>query len=271
MSEGGSREEGGGPRRSALITGASSGIGHAFATRLARDAYDLIVVARRRERLDELAKRLGEAHGVSVEVVVADLTQADELREVEQRIREQRTLELLVNNAGFGTTGRFAELDPEREEREIRLNVIALVRLTRAALTGMIERGRGSVINVSSVVAFQPDPYNATYGATKAYVNAFTEALHEELRGSGVRVQALCPGATRTEFQEQAGVDASRIPSFAWQHAEEVVEASLDGLRRGDLICVPGIANRILSSLSRATPHAWTRRLVAQLAGRALR
>lgn len=260
----------GGPRRLALVTGASSGIGHAFATRLARDAYDLIVVARRRDRLEELAKRLSEAHGVGVEVLVADLAHPDQLREVEARIQRERTLELLVNNAGFGTAGAFAELDPDREENQIRLNVVALVRLTRAALPGMIERGSGSVINVSSVVAFQPDPYNATYGATKAFVNSFTEAVHEELRGSGVRVQALCPGATRTEFQQSAGLDTGKVPSFAWQSAEDVVAASLDGLRRGDLICVPGLGNRLVSTLSRVAPRAWTRRMAAGVAQRML-
>lgn len=265
-----SRDEGG-PRRFAVITGASSGIGRAFAARLARDAYDLVVVARRRERLEELAKQVSEAHAVAVEVVAADLTDPGALRELEDRVAAMHTLELLVNNAGFGTAGRFWELDPDREEREIRLNVIAPVRLTRAALPGMIERGHGAIINVSSVVAFQPVPYDATYGATKTYVNSFTEALHEELRGTGVRVQALCPGATRTEFQEHAGLDASRLPSFAWQSPEEVVEASLEGLRRGQLVCVPGIGNRLLSAVSRATPHALTRRLAGELTRRVTR
>lgn len=262
--------EGGGPRRLAVVTGASSGIGHAFATRLARDAYDLLVVARRRDRLEELAKRLTEAHGHSVEILDRDLTRADQLRDVEERIRGQATLELLVNNAGFGTAGAFAELDPDHEEEEIRLNVIALARLTRAALPVMIERGSGSIVNVSSVVAFQPDPYNATYGATKAFVNSFTEALHEELRGTGVKVQALCPGATRTEFQHSAGLDTSKVPSFAWQSAEEVVEASLAGLQKGELVCVPGLGNQLLTAVSRMAPRAWTRRMAAGFAQRML-
>ncbi len=259
-----------GPRRTALVTGASSGIGLAFAERLARDKYDLILVARSRERLEDLAKRLTEAHGHEVEVLPADLTQPAELRRVEERIRGERTLELLVNNAAFGTVGRFAELDPDREEDEIRLNVIALVRLARAALAGFVERGHGSIVNVSSLAAFQPDPFTATYGATKAFVNSFTEALHEELRETGVRVQALCPGFTRTEFQERAGVDTRTVPDFAWMDPGPVVEASLAALRRGDVICVPGATNRGIAAFSRLAPHVLTRRISAAMMRRGL-
>ncbi len=260
-----------GSRRSALVTGASSGIGHAFATHLARQAYDLTVVARRRERLDELAKRLSEGYGVQVAVLVADLTQPEGVRDVEEHIRQEHTLDLLVNNAGLGTVGRFAELDPDREGDEIQLNVIALVRLTRAALPGMIDRGQGGVINVSSMAGFQSAPFNATYGATKAFVNSFTEAVYEELRGTNVKLQALCPGFTRTEFQQSAGINTSHLPSFIWQTAEAVVETSLQALRRGDLFCVPGFANRVLSTVSRMVPHAWNRRLLASQAERMLR
>lgn len=259
-----------GPRRTALVTGASAGLGQAFAERLARDLYDLVLVARNRERLEALAKRLREAHGHDVTVLAADLTRTEDLRRVEERIAAERTLDLLVNNAGFGTLGRFAELDPDREEEEVRLNVIALLRLTRAALDGFVERGHGSVINVSSLAAFQPSPYNATYGATKSFVNSLTEALHEELRGSGVRVQALCPGFTRTEFQERAGVDASRIPSFAWMEPAPVVEASLAALRRGDVICIPGLGNRALAAFTRSVPRALTRRISELIARRGL-
>jgi short-subunit dehydrogenase len=260
----------GGPRRSGLVTGASAGIGAAFAEALAREQYDLVLVARRVERLEELAKRLGEARSVDVEVLAADLTDAAGMARVVERI-EKSAPDLLINNAGRGTFGSFADLDPERELDEIELNVSALVRLTRAALPGMLERGHGDIINVSSMAGFQPMPFNATYGATKAFVNSFTEALHEELRDSGVRVQALCPGFTRTEFQETAGLERSAVPAFAWMEAEQVVEASLRALERGDLVCVPGATNRVLATVQRTSPHLLTRRLMARLGNRALK
>jgi short-subunit dehydrogenase len=251
-------------RRRALVTGASAGIGAAFAERLSQEGYDLIVVARNRHRLETLAQRLHDSDGTQVEVLSADLTDPTELRVVE-RVIGGSDLDLLVNNAGFGTVGRFAELDIEKEEEEIRLNVVALVRLTRAALPGMLERRSGAIIHVSSMAAFQPGPYNATYCATKAYVNSFTEALHEELRGSGVQLQALCPGFTRTEFQQRAKVDVSRVPSFAWMGPEEVVSASLAALKRGDIVCVPGFTNRLLSTVVSVVPRSLTRRVVGSL------
>jgi uncharacterized protein len=249
----------------ALVTGGSTGIGAAFARRLARDGYDLIIVARNRDRLETLAKQLRSDHGAAVEPLPADLTNSAELRVVEDLIARHEGLDLLVNNAGFGTAGQFSKLDVEKEDGEIRLNVVALVRLTRAALPGMLARSHGAIINVSSMAGLAPAPYNATYGATKAFVNSFTEALHEETRGSGVRVQALCPGFTRTEFQERAGIDVSGIPSFAWMTAEAVVEASLAGLRRGEVVCVPGMGNRLVATLTGAVPRSLTRRITGRL------
>lgn len=257
------RREGGGPRRSALVTGASAGIGLAFAERLARDQYDLIVVARSRDRLEEIAKRLREERGVAVEVLAADLTQAEQLRLVERRVADDPTLDLLVNNAGFGTQGRFAELDADREEEEIRLNVVALVRLTRAALPHMLERGRGEIVNVSSMAGFYPGPYVATYGATKAFVTSFTEAIAGEIAGSGVRIQALCPGFTRTEFQERANIDASKVPAFAWMSADAVVDASLAALARGDVVVVPGGLNKAMHASTSVLPRSLVRRVMA--------
>jgi len=254
-------------RRCALVTGASTGIGAAFAHRLAADRYDLIVVARGRERLDELATDLRTQHGGEVEVLPADLTHSAELRVVEKVVTDAN-VDLLVNNAGFGTVGTFAQLDVAKEEEEIRLNVVALMRLAHAALPGMIARRRGSIINVSSMAAFQPAPYNATYAATKAFVNSFTEALHEELRGTGVSVQALCPGFTRTEFQERAGVNVSDLPSFVWMTADAVVDASLAALRSGELICIPGLGNRALMTLTSAIPRSITRRVAGRLGRR---
>ncbi|MFI5366170.1 MAG: SDR family NAD(P)-dependent oxidoreductase [Candidatus Binatia bacterium] len=254
-------------RPHACITGASAGIGAAFAERLAKDGYDLILVARSRERLKHAAQQLHRAHGITAEALAADLTDPAELHVVE-RVVEDADLDLLVNNAGFGTVGPFAKLEAGKEEDEIRLNVVALVRLTRAALPGMIARQRGSILNVSSMAAFQPVPYNATYGGTKAFVNSFTEALHEEVRGTGVRVQALCPGFTRTEFQERAGIDVSDLPSFVWMTPEAVVDASLAALRRGDVICVPGLANRAMATLTGALPRSLIRRIAANLGRR---
>ncbi len=251
-----------GVRNRALITGASVGIGAAFAERLAHDGYDLIIVARDRRRLDKVARRLRDRDQVEVEVLAADLTDVSGLHAVERAVADAE-LDVLVNNAGFGTYGRFAELDVEQEEREIRLNVLALMRLTRVALPGMIRRKRGSIINVSSLAGMQPGPFNATYAATKAFVNSFTEALHEELRGSGVRVQALCPGFTKTEFQERAGIDTGRIPALAWMTAEAVVDASMAALRSGDLICVPGVANRLVAAVSATMPRGLVRRVAS--------
>lgn len=249
----------------AVVTGASTGLGRAFAERLATDGYDLLVVARSQERLEQLAAYLGKRHRAAVEVLVADLTRRKALRAVEERIAELSDLALLVNNAGFGTAGPFAELDPDAEEDEIRLNVIALARLTRAALPGMLARDRGAIINVSSMAGFQPGPFSATYAATKAYVTSFTESLAEELRESSVRVQALCPGFTRTEFQDRAGLDVSGLPEIAWMSAEEVVDSSLAALLRGEVVHVPGRANRVAASLLGFAPRAALRRVAGAL------
>lgn len=254
--------------RRATVTGASAGIGQAFAERLAREGWDLRIVARNAARLQALAKRLRGEHGIGVQVVRADLTNPAALRALEQRLARDAYLELLVNDAGMGDFGAFVGRDREVEDAEIRLNALAVVRLTHAALRGMLRRGRGAVINVSSTAAFQPCPYFATYGATKAFLNSFTEALHEELRGSGVRVQALCPGLTHTEIFERAGADASGLPSFLWMEPEAVVAESLSALDRGTVLCVPGIGNRALTSLSRLVPHDVSRRLAGILAQR---
>jgi len=252
------------------VTGASTGLGAVFATALAQQQYDLTIVARGRERLEALAGRLRQSYGTIVEVVVADLTRPTALRTVEEHLAGDYAFELLVNNASFGTTGPFARLDPDQEEAEIRLNVLALVRLARAVLPGMIARSRGAIINVSSLAAFAPGPYDATYNATKAFVNSFTEALYEELRGTGVHVQTLCPGFTHTEFQQRAGIDISKIPTFAWMTPEAVVDASLRALQRRQVVCVPGLVNRLLALLMGAAPRRLVRRVAGLLAHRVL-
>ena len=258
-------------RRLALVTGASSGIGEAFARRLARDGYDLVLVARRQAALEVLASELRGAHGGAVECLPADLTLAADLCRVEARARVAPVFDLVVNNAGIGSAGAFAERDVEREEELVRLNVVALMRLSHAALGAMLSRGRGALINVSSLAGMGPYPFTATYGATKAFVNSLTESLAEELRGSGVRVQVLCPGFTRTRFQESAGVDPETVPAFAWMSAEAVVEASLAGLARGEVVCVPGAGYKVLYAVSGALPRGAFRRVIGAFQGRRYR
>lgn len=250
--------------RRALVTGASAGIGEAFARALAGQHYDLVLVARRHDRLEALAKELAERHRVNAVALVADLAEDAELERVIAAVAGDPP-DLLVNNAGFGTVGRFAELEVERELEEIRLNVLALVRLTRAALPGMLDRGRGAIVNVSSLAGESPGPFNATYAATKAYVTSFSESLHEELRGSGVCVQALLPGFTRTEFQEVAGVDPAIVPSIAWMSPAQVVAASLAALEQGSAVCIPGAGNKLLGALSGLAPRGIARRILGSI------
>ena len=242
----------------ALITGASAGLGAEFAKQLAKKNYDLILVARDKARLEALAASLPEAN---CEVYPADLIKADELKRLEQKLSSGAPLDLLVNNAGIGTFGPFYQLDIEKEEEEIRLNVVALVRLTRAALGPMVAIGKGAVLNVSSIAGFVPGPKNATYNATKAYVSSFTEAIYEELQGTGVHAMALCPGFTRTEFQDRAQIDVSSIPSFAWMTAEKVVEEALYGLERRELFCVPGSGYRAIVGAIGFSPRTLIRKV----------
>jgi short-subunit dehydrogenase len=249
----------------ALITGASVGIGEQFSRQLAERGYDVVLVARDRARLDALAKEIegGDGHA---EVLAADLTDPDQLAAVEARVR---TVDLLVNNAGFGTFGPLHTLDIDIEAREVNLNIVALVRLTHAAAVAMVERGRGGILNVSSLAGFQPGPSNATYSATKAFVTSFTQAVHEELKGTGVSVTALCPGFTHTEFQERANAPASDVPGFMWQDAPEVARAGLDGVAKNRAVVIPGATNKIMGNLSSVTPHAITRRVGALVLKRA--
>jgi short-subunit dehydrogenase len=256
-------------RRRALVTGASAGIGEAFARALAARHHDLVLVARRRDRLEALAKELAERHRVSTSIEAVDLVEEAELAALAAAITPDPP-DLLVNNAGFGTFGRFTELETERELEEIRLNVLALVQLTRAVLPGMLARGRGAVINVSSLAGEAPGPFTATYAATKAFVTSFSHSLYEELRGTGVVVQALLPGFTRTEFQAVAGVDPGLVPSLAWLSAERVARASLAALERGDAVCIPGAGYRLLGGLGALAPRSVARRVLGTLQRRNL-
>jgi hypothetical protein len=254
----------------ALVTGASAGIGQAFAKALAARQHDLVLVARNADKLEQLAAELKGAHGAAVEVLAADLTVDDGLARVEARLRDEaRPVDLLVNNAGFGTFGPFADLPLPGELEEIALNLVAPVRLSRAVLPSLIDRARGGIINVSSVGGYQPTPLNATYGATKAFLNSFSQALHEEVRRAGVKVMVLCPGFTKTEFQERAGIDSSGVPGLLWQSAETVAEAALKAYDKGKAVCVPGPFNQTAAAFSSAAPAGITRRVAGAVLKRA--
>jgi short-subunit dehydrogenase len=252
----------------ALVTGASSGIGATFARRLARDGYSLILVARRRDRLEELAQELGGA-----EVLPADLTRDDELHIVQERIAAAVNLEMLVNNAGFGTLGLFFDSDLDAQEQMHRLHVMATLRLSHAALRRMVARGKGAVINVSSVAGFGTAPGSVGYSATKAWMTSFTEGLDLELKsiGSAVKVQALCPGFTLSEFHDVARIDRKTIPGWLWMKAVDVVDASIEGLAKGDVIVVPGDIYKALVKLEGWIPRGLRAAMAMRYAKKARR
>lgn len=242
--------------RNVLITGASSGIGAAFARQAASQGHDLILVARREDRLKALADELKGQHGVEIEILVADLSRLDDIERVGRRIAACKNLEILINNAGFGTTPMpFSHTDLKRQLDMIWVHDIATVCLTRAALPQMIARGRGAVINVSSSGAFLPIPGNVTYCASKSFLTMFTEVLAAELKHTGVKVQALCPGFTRSEFHETPefkGIDVkAMVPKALWMEPDEVAAASLLALERGLVYCIPGCMNRMMVTLGR--------------------
>ncbi|MFZ9722266.1 MAG: SDR family NAD(P)-dependent oxidoreductase, partial [Ilumatobacteraceae bacterium] len=246
------------PFSHALVTGASSGIGEAIAHKLGKAGVGMVLVARRKERLDGLAARYP-----NVEVLAADLTTAEGLDSVLARLGDTTlpVVELVVNNAGFGTSGSFSAADPERLSREISLNINALTRISHEAIRQMQPRGRGYLLNVSSIASFQPGPDLAVYAATKAFVTSLTQALHEELRGSGIRVTALCPGLTHTEFQSisnTSGLESS-FPEFAWMSADDVARDGLRAVAAGKAICVPGLVNKSLATVSTFTPRGVAR------------
>jgi short-subunit dehydrogenase len=244
----------------ALVTGATAGIGREFARALAARGHDVVLVARDGARLETVATEVRDRCGVDAQVLAADLLSDDGLRAVEARLHDgDAPVDLLVNNAGMGTYGAFASLDVRGEVREIELNVLALVRLTHAALGGMVARGRGAVLNISSLGAYQPGPWNATYCATKAFVNSFSHAVHEEVRRQGVHVMVVCPGYTHTEFHDRAGLGPSQMPEFVWQSPEEVVAAALRDLDRRRALSIPGALNKTLGALSSSVPAGVTR------------
>jgi len=257
-------------RTTVAITGASSGIGAVFARKLAAE-HDLLLIARRKERLEALAAELTAAYRTNVEILPADLVQESDLKTVASRIGNEPRLALLINNAGFGAKGLFWETELAPHEQMHRLHVMATVRLTHAALRNMTARDFGGIINVASVSAFVRSPGSVSYGATKSWMTVFTEGLYLELKSvrSSIIVQALCPGFTYSEFHDTMAVDRSQLagPRF-WLSAEEVVDASLDGLRRRKLFVIPGWRYRLLTMLLSKIPTAMRLR-VEEAVGRA--
>lgn len=233
--------------RTALVTGASSGIGESFARQLAARGTDLVIVARRAELLDDLATELTDRYRVAVRVLAADLTDPGGLAAVTARLSDE-PVDLLVNNAGYGAFGAFAELSLDDQLKEIDLNVVALVRLTHAALPAMLANRRGGVLNVASMAGFAPSPGSAVYGASKAYVTAFSESLHAEVIRDGVHVTALCPGFTRT--------DESTGPNLMWLRRADVAAAGLAAVAAGRALCVPGAQYKVALPALRSLPRA---------------
>ncbi len=258
------------PGSTALVTGASSGIGEAIARVLAERGHGLTLVARREDRLRALADELAAAHGVRVEVLAADLDSASERAELPGKIEALGLdVEILVNNAGFGGNGNAHRGDPERLMQMVNLNCVALVDLQARFSVAMVDRGRGAVINIASTAAFQPIPGTATYAATKAFVLSFSEATHSELGGKGVCVTAVCPGPVQTEFVEEAGMGSSigKLPDFIWTDVGDVAKSAVEGADNGRRVVVPGLMNRAGTLLGQHSPRA----VVLPLAKRAWR
>jgi short-subunit dehydrogenase len=241
----------------ALITGPTSGIGRAFATALAAEHLDLVLVSRDEERLTEVARNLGMQFGVACEVVVADLTDLDDTKRVEARLA-QEPFDVVVNNAGFALNTPFDRTDIEDEQRSLDILVRAVMRLSHAALGPMREAGRGEIVNVSSVAAFLP---RGTYAASKAWVTSFSSWANVRYGRDGVRVMALCPGFVRTEFHQRANADTSGIADWMWLDADAVVATALKDLRAGKAISVPTVRYKVLTSIARITPRVVVEKL----------
>ena len=252
----------------ALVTGASSGIGAAIAAELASRGFSLILVARREERLLRLATELSSEHGIDVEVVAADLANEGERDRLQQELGGRgRAVEVLVNNAGFGHQADFARSPRERMVEMVRVNVEAVVDLTSRFIGPMVERGRGSVINIASTAAFQPLPGSAVYAASKSFVLSFSEAIRTELRGTGVTVTVVCPGPAKTEFTEVAGVGGieQRTPGAVWTSVEEIARQAVDGARRDKRVVVPGMLNRATAIAGQHSPRAVVLPLISRV------
>lgn len=261
------------PDEMVLVTGASAGIGEELARQLAARGHGVVLVARRRERLDALADELRRAHRVEAVVHACDLAQDDQRAALIDEVRRSgRHVAGLCNNAGYGSFGRFWELDPAREAAMVKLNCVALVELTGAFLPAMVERGSGAVLQVGSLAGYQPSPWNATYSATKAFVQSFTESVSGELAGTGVSMTVLCPGPVATEFAEEAGVDdvAATLPSFLMQDAREVARAGVGGMVSGKRVVFTGLPHRLVAQAGRVTPRTALLPIVNRIGRRTL-
>jgi short-subunit dehydrogenase len=259
---------GGGGRQTALVTGASGGIGLELARLFAAGGYDLVLVARSAGRLEELAGELRSRHGITARVLAKDLARPESPDEVFRELEAAGVaVDVLVNNAGFGTFGPFAETDLGQELEELQLNVVTLTHLTKKFLPGMLARRRGGVLNVGSTAGFQPGPLMAVYYATKAYVLSFSEALAEELSGTGLTVSVLCPGPTQTGFQQRAGMETSKLFSGLLRVADAaaVARAGYEGFRAGKRVVVPGLLNKVAAQSIRVTPRVLAAKLVKKL------
>ena len=223
----------------AVVTGASSGIGERYAIQLAERGYDLIVVARRRERLEQLSSQLQAEHGVNVEVMTADLSNPESTREFARHLSEMEQVDCLINSAGFGSNGAFDKLDPDHIEQELYVDLVALALLSRAVLPGMLARSTGNIVNIASVGGLNPTPYFVPYSAAKAGVVAFSQALYGETRSTGVHVQVMCPGPVPTEFNEVSGVEATPTPDFMIQSAEDCVAVALNDMDKKKPVSIP--------------------------------
>jgi uncharacterized protein len=248
-----------------IVTGASSGIGREFSWIAAKEGRDVVLVARRRERLELLAGELASRFAITVDIVIADLGEEDGPSRVLAAAEKRGPVEILVNAAGLGVHGFFWETPFDQERETIQVNVLALTELTKKCVVGMVSRRSGRILNVASTAAFQPGPLMAVYYATKAYVLSFTEALAEELAGTGVTATALCPGPTCTEFQEKAGLDVPLLRGPFLVDAEEVARAGWKGMLRGKRVVVPGLANRVLAQGTRFSPRALTTKIARKL------
>jgi short-subunit dehydrogenase len=247
------------PSSTCLVTGASSGIGAEIARGLARRGHGVTLAARREERLREIADEIAAEHGVRAETISVDVSDIDARTRLKGDIADRGlTVEVLVNNAGFGSGGAFTSLDPEKEASIIRTNVEAVVALTGHFLPDMVERGRGAILNLASLISFQPVPFQATYGASKSAVLSHTEALHEELRNTGVTITAVCPGPVRTEFGEQGGFGGAddKIPDFIWLEADKVAEDAIEGMEKGERVVVPGALNQLAAFSGHYMPRS---------------
>ncbi len=255
-------------RGTALITGSSSGMGAIYADRLARQGYNLILVARNRDRLDALARRLTDETGRTIEVVAADLNDKSDLARIETLLRTDSSITLLVNNAGLGATAPLLAADIDKMTDMINLNVTALTRLTYAAVPGFVAREVGTIVNIASIVGIAPELLNGVYGGTKAFVLAFSRSLHHELADKNIRVQAVVPGATATDFWQTAGTPVEHLPGEIVMQAQDMVDAALAGLDLGELVTIPSLPDiadwnayeaarqKLLPNLSRQRPAA---------------